>query len=221
MNNTNSGLSYEERQSVTTLWAMANTPMYLGGDLTTLDNFGKQILTNDEVLAVNQSGHPAIEALAGACECDASTEENSDALPEGRERVCRSEERDHGSVCRCGRGSESGDASRLQIIGVRVAAAAHRSTYSGLQFDGEACSRHGRVGDRRDEVEAGQAVLRERLGLELLRDAKLTDLETCKNEMSSASFLRCRHIIRENGRVVGAREALLQGDVKRFGSLMV
>jgi alpha-galactosidase len=65
MNNTTSGLSYEERQSVTTLWAMANTPMYLGGDLTTLDNFGKQILTNDEVLAVNQSGHPAIEALAG------------------------------------------------------------------------------------------------------------------------------------------------------------
>jgi hypothetical protein len=65
MNNTTSGLSYEERQSVTTLWAMANAPMYLGGDLTTLDNFGKQILSNDEVLAVNQSGHPATEALAG------------------------------------------------------------------------------------------------------------------------------------------------------------
>jgi galactokinase len=79
----------------------------------------------------------------------------------------------------------------------------------------------GEYGDRRAEVEAGQAVLRERLGLELLRDAKLTDLQTCKNEMSSASFLRCRHIIRENGRVIGAREALLQGDVKRFGSLMV
>jgi len=65
MNNTTSGLSYEERQSVTTLWAMANAPMYLGGDLTTLDSFGKQILSNDEVLAVNQSGHPATEALAG------------------------------------------------------------------------------------------------------------------------------------------------------------
>jgi hypothetical protein len=65
INNTTSGLSYEERQSVTTLWAMANAPMYLGGDLTTLDNFGKQILSNDEVLAVNQSGHPATEALAG------------------------------------------------------------------------------------------------------------------------------------------------------------
>jgi alpha-galactosidase len=65
MNNTTSGLSYEERQSVTTLWAMANAPMYLGGDLTTLDSFGKQILSNDEVLAVNQSGHSATEALAG------------------------------------------------------------------------------------------------------------------------------------------------------------
>jgi alpha-galactosidase len=65
MNNTTSGLSYEERQSVTTLWAMANAPMYLGGDLTTLDSFGKQILSNDEVLAVNQSGRPTKEALAG------------------------------------------------------------------------------------------------------------------------------------------------------------
>ena len=65
MNNTTSGLSYEERQSITTLWAMANAPMYLGGDLTSLDDFGKQILTNDEVLAINQSGHPAKQALGG------------------------------------------------------------------------------------------------------------------------------------------------------------
>ena len=64
-NSTTSGLSYEERQSVTTLWAMANAPMYLGGDLTTLDDFGKQILTNDEVIAVNQSGHPAKQAVGG------------------------------------------------------------------------------------------------------------------------------------------------------------
>jgi alpha-galactosidase len=65
MNNTTSGLSDEERQSVTTLWAMANAPLYLGGDFTTLDAFAKQILTNDEVLAVNQSGHPAKQALGG------------------------------------------------------------------------------------------------------------------------------------------------------------
>ena len=65
MNNTTSGLSDVERQSVTTLWAMANAPMYLGGDLTTLDAFGKQLLTNDEVIAIDQSGHPAKQALGG------------------------------------------------------------------------------------------------------------------------------------------------------------
>lgn len=64
-NSTTSALSQEERQTATTLWAMANAPMYLGGDLTTLDNFGRQILTNDEVLAVDQSGHPAQQILGG------------------------------------------------------------------------------------------------------------------------------------------------------------
>jgi alpha-galactosidase len=60
-----SGLSEEERRSATTLWAMANAPMYLGGDLTTLDDFGKQLLSNDEVIAVDQSGHPARQILGG------------------------------------------------------------------------------------------------------------------------------------------------------------
>jgi alpha-galactosidase len=64
-NSTTSGLNEDERQTATTLWAMANAPMYLGGDLTTLDNFGKQLLTNDEVLAVDQSGHPAQQVLGG------------------------------------------------------------------------------------------------------------------------------------------------------------
>jgi galactokinase len=79
----------------------------------------------------------------------------------------------------------------------------------------------GEYGDRRDEVEAGQAVLRKRLGIELLRDATVADLEACRGEMSAASFARCRHIITENGRVVMAKEALLRGDVERFGRLMV
>ena len=80
----------------------------------------------------------------------------------------------------------------------------------------------GEYGDRSDEVEAGQAVLRrERPGIELLRDATLADLEACRDKMSAASFARCRHIITENARVLEAREALLRGDVKRFGELMV
>jgi galactokinase len=80
----------------------------------------------------------------------------------------------------------------------------------------------GEYGDRRDEVEAGQAVLRrERAGVELLRDATLADLEACREKMSAASFARCRHIITENARVIKAREALLAGDMKRFGALLV
>jgi hypothetical protein len=62
---TASGLSYEEQKSVTTLWAMANAPLTLGADLTALTDAGKQLLTNDEVLAVDQSGHPAKQAVGG------------------------------------------------------------------------------------------------------------------------------------------------------------
>ncbi len=80
----------------------------------------------------------------------------------------------------------------------------------------------GEYGDRRDEVEAGQAVLRrERKGVELLRDATLEDLEACRGKMTPASFARCRHIITENARVIKAREALLAGDLAVFGELMV
>lgn len=80
----------------------------------------------------------------------------------------------------------------------------------------------GEYGNRSDEVEAGQAVVRRlRPGVELLRDATLADLEACRGEMSEASFLRCRHIITENGRVIAARAALLQGDMAEFGKLMV
>jgi alpha-galactosidase len=62
---TSSGLSDEERRTATTLWAIANAPMYLGGDLTALDNVGKQLLSNDEVIAVDQSGHPGQQAVGG------------------------------------------------------------------------------------------------------------------------------------------------------------
>jgi alpha-galactosidase len=59
------GLSNNEKQSAVTLWALGNSPMYLGGDLTKIDAFGKQLVTNDEVLAVNQSGKPATQVLGG------------------------------------------------------------------------------------------------------------------------------------------------------------
>jgi galactokinase len=80
----------------------------------------------------------------------------------------------------------------------------------------------GEYGDRRGEVEAGQAVLKkERKGIELLRDATLEDLEACRDKMPAANFARCKHIITENARVLKAREALLGSDMERFGRLMV
>jgi galactokinase len=80
----------------------------------------------------------------------------------------------------------------------------------------------GEYGDRRDEVEAGQAVLCQlRPGIELLRDATIEDLEACKSSTTAASFARCKHIITENGRVIEAKAALLHGDVKRFGEIMI
>ncbi|WP_213804654.1 CBM35 domain-containing protein [Granulicella sp. dw_53] len=59
------GLSPEEQQSAITLWAMANAPLYLGGDLTALDSVGKRLLSNDEVIAVDQSGAPAKQVAGG------------------------------------------------------------------------------------------------------------------------------------------------------------
>src|SRR5260370_548078 len=64
-NGATDGITNTEKQTAMTLWAMANAPLYLGGDLTNLTTFGKQLLTNDEVLAVDQSGHPAKQATGG------------------------------------------------------------------------------------------------------------------------------------------------------------
>ena len=38
-----------------TLWSIARSPLMMGGDLTKLDDFTLGLLTNDEVLAVNQA----------------------------------------------------------------------------------------------------------------------------------------------------------------------
>jgi hypothetical protein len=53
------GLTHDERQTTATLWAVSSTPWYLGDDLTKLDSYGLSLVTNPEVLAVNQQGRPA------------------------------------------------------------------------------------------------------------------------------------------------------------------
>lgn len=58
-NGTMDGLTRDERRTATTLWAMSAAPMYVGNDLTKLDEFGVKLLTNPEVIAVDQAGVPA------------------------------------------------------------------------------------------------------------------------------------------------------------------
>jgi hypothetical protein len=59
VNNTGTGLqdgiSDVERQSVMTFWSMASSPLYVGGDLQHIDDQAVSILTNPEVIALDQS----------------------------------------------------------------------------------------------------------------------------------------------------------------------
>lgn len=59
------GLTSDERKSVMSFWAIANAPLYIGDDLTQLDSFGLQLLTNDAVIAVDQSGVPGTQIQGG------------------------------------------------------------------------------------------------------------------------------------------------------------
>ena len=63
--NTTDGITETEQQTAMTLWSLANAPLSLGGDLTKLTPFGLKLLTNDEVLAVQRSGHPAKQVNGG------------------------------------------------------------------------------------------------------------------------------------------------------------
>jgi chitodextrinase len=53
------GITDIERQSYMTLWSIEAAPLYEGDDLTKLDSYGLSLLTNDEVIAVDQAGNPA------------------------------------------------------------------------------------------------------------------------------------------------------------------
>jgi hypothetical protein len=50
------GLTNDERKTAVTLWSIAGSALQLGDDMTNLDAFGISILTNPEVIAVDQSG---------------------------------------------------------------------------------------------------------------------------------------------------------------------
>ncbi|WP_281153972.1 carbohydrate-binding protein [Streptomyces sp. HYC2] len=52
------GLTNAERQSYMTLWAINKSPLFTGDDLTQLDSYGLSLLTNQEVIAVDQNNSP-------------------------------------------------------------------------------------------------------------------------------------------------------------------
>ena len=60
------GLTDDERRTCMTLWAIECSPLFIGDDLSKLDSFGIKLLTNREVIAVNQAGRPAIQMVGGS-----------------------------------------------------------------------------------------------------------------------------------------------------------
>ncbi len=79
----------------------------------------------------------------------------------------------------------------------------------------------GEYNQRRAECEAGVSILaRHRPEIHALRDATEADLAQAKAEMTDVVARRCRHIIRENDRVLRSGEALEAGDLELFGRLM-
>ncbi|HXA59616.1 MAG TPA: carbohydrate-binding protein [Streptosporangiaceae bacterium] len=52
------GITNAERQSYMTLWAINKSPLFTGDDLTKLDSYGLSLLTNREVIAVDQNNSP-------------------------------------------------------------------------------------------------------------------------------------------------------------------
>lgn len=80
----------------------------------------------------------------------------------------------------------------------------------------------GEYGVRHRQVMEGQAALLQALPeLRDLGDATLAQLEAHRETMSHESYLRCRHIISDNGRVLQARDAMFAGDPKALGQLML
>ncbi len=68
LNGAMDGLSDPEKQSALSFWALVNAPLIVGGDLTAVDSFGQQLLSNDEALAVDLTGKPAKQVLDGDLE---------------------------------------------------------------------------------------------------------------------------------------------------------
>jgi galactokinase len=74
---------------------------------------------------------------------------------------------------------------------------------------------------RRADCELGVSILARTFpAIKALRDATLEQLEQCASNLPETVFRRCRHVINENSRVLQAADALRNGDLSTFGTLM-
>jgi galactokinase len=79
----------------------------------------------------------------------------------------------------------------------------------------------GEYNRRRADCETGVRAMQQHLPNVLaLRDVTFSQLETYRNELPDRVYRRCRHVIRENERVLTASGALRSGNLARFGQLM-
>ena len=53
------GLTDDERRSMMTLWTISAAPLFAGDDLTKMDDLGRELMTNRDVLAIQARGRPA------------------------------------------------------------------------------------------------------------------------------------------------------------------
>jgi alpha-galactosidase len=59
--------THDEQRTLISLWSIAQSPLMFGGDLPSNDDFTLSLITNDDVLAVNQKGaHGSAVAESGA-----------------------------------------------------------------------------------------------------------------------------------------------------------
>ena len=79
----------------------------------------------------------------------------------------------------------------------------------------------GEYNKRREQCEAGVKHLAQLLpNVAALRDVTLEQLEAHGKDMPDVIYRRCRHVVSENARVLEAGDALVDGNLNRFGQLM-
>ncbi|WP_020620318.1 X2-like carbohydrate binding domain-containing protein [Paenibacillus daejeonensis] len=52
------GITEDQRRTAMTFWSLSSAQLYIGNDMTNLDEYGLELLTNEEVIAINQAGRP-------------------------------------------------------------------------------------------------------------------------------------------------------------------